>query len=468
MNMKIANGLVIAGMLAMTAIPAWAGNDGGKGGVDYSAVSGNARVLTDQEIRDLLARSGEAAKLNAGDVDVKYLGAMSDAAIASELCCENINEVVTEERKVEETTIPVDKVTEREIIQPIEINRIQPVLKEVINPQTEEIVEDVKREQVVLQPIIDKDPVPQLKENIIVQEQIVDKVDRAERVEEVIAEREIIQPIVRTTIVPVQRRIDRPVIVEDTLDVRYETRRAPTKVIPAPAPQVNVYTTEDVTVVDSEEYSEKRVDVVTKRNVYQPIERTIVQPIERQILQPQTKQIQADTQYKQEVLPGRVEYGPRPQLSENVVEQYVDKTILEVSDVYVDRVTKNVTQPVRITTIEPVQREVIRPRKETIQSDVQYRTERLPVRVIPAQPVQPVINYIEQVTEKQVEDYRESYYQAVTQHDIIQPVVTTRVQPVEYVRYQGVTEVIERPVRYETVRADTVILNVGVGCICPQ
>ena len=32
--MKRANGLMIAGMLASTAIPAWAGNDGGVGGVD--------------------------------------------------------------------------------------------------------------------------------------------------------------------------------------------------------------------------------------------------------------------------------------------------------------------------------------------------------------------------------------------------------------------------------------------------
>ncbi len=466
MNMKIAKGLVIAGMLAMTAIPAWAGNDGGKGGVDYG--TGEARVLTDKEIRDLLARSGNAAKLNAGDVDVKYIGAASNTAIASELCCENVNEVVTESKKVEETQIPVDKVTEREIIQPVQITKVQPIVREVLNPQTEEIVNPVKKEQVVLQPIVNKDAVPKINENIIVQEQVVDKVERTDRVEKVIAKRDIVQPVVRTTIIPVQRRIDRPVIVEDTLDTRYETRKAPVKVIPAPTPQVNVYTTEQVSVVEKQDLSEKPIDIVTKRNVYQPIERTIVQPIERQILQPQTKQITAETQYKQEVLPGKVEYGPRPEIQENVIRKYVDKTVLEVSDVYVDRVTKNITQPVHITTIEPIQREVIRPRKETVEAAVQYRTERLPVRVIPVQPVEPVVNVIEQVSEKRVEDYRESYFQAVTQHNVIQPVVTTRIQPVEYVRYEGLVEQVERPVQFETIRADTVVLNVGAGCVCAR
>jgi len=464
--MKIANGLVIAGMLAMTAIPAWAGNDGGKGGVDYTKKKGEARVLTEQEIRDLLARSGDAAKINASDVDVNYLGAKSDKAVQTELCCENVNEVVTTEKKIEETTVPVDRVTKRDIIQPVEITKVQPVIKEVINPKTQEVTQPVKKEQVVLQPIINKDKLPKLQENVTVQEKIVDQVKRTEVVEDVVARRDIIQPIERTTIIPVQRRIDRPVIQEETRQIRHETRKAPVQLIPAPTPEVVVNTIEKVNVVKKQEYSEKPVDVVTKRNVYQPIERTIVQPIERQILQPQTKQITAETEYKQVILPGKTEYGPRPNVVDNVIEKYVDKTILEVTDVYVDRVTKNVTQPVHITTIQPVQRQVIRPRTETVQANTKYLTETLPTKVIPVQRPQPLVEYIPQVTEKKVEDYRESYYQAVTRHEITQPVVTTRIQPIQYVRYNPVTEVVEMPVKQQVIKADMVVLNVGAGCVC--
>ena len=146
--MKLANGLMIAGTLAMTAIPAWAGNDGGVGGVDYTAMSGEARVLSEQEILDLLARSGEAsAQINPNDVDIQYMGAESEIAISSELCCENVNEVVTERTQVEETETYIDAVTDREIIQPVERTLIQPVTRQVIQGRTETVTEATRYEE---------------------------------------------------------------------------------------------------------------------------------------------------------------------------------------------------------------------------------------------------------------------------------------------------------------------------------
>ncbi len=464
--MNIAKGLMIAGMITMTAIPAWAGNDGGVGGVDYGSMSGEARVLTEEEIRDLLARSGEASAVNSGDVSVEYLGAETNVAVDSELCCENVNEVVTQETRVEETTTYVDAVTEREIIQPVERTLIQPVEREVINGRKETVTEPVRYEEEVLPVIVEEDDVPAVTENVITEQSFETREEVTERVEDVVARRDVIQPIVRTTIIPVQRRIDRPQLVEETAPTRYETNTAPLEVIPAPTPSVNEYTTENVTEVVQEEYSERQIDVVTERDVIQPVERTIVQPIERRILQPQTETVTASTQYREEVLPGRVEYGPRPQVQENIIPQVVNRTVLEVSDVYVDRVTRNVTQPVVVTTVRPVERQVINGRKETVTASTRYETDYLPGRVIPAQVPETRVNYIPQVTENRVEDYRESYFEAVTRRDVIQPIVTTRVQPVEYVRYNGVTETITQPTQYETVRAGTVVLNVGGGCVC--
>jgi hypothetical protein len=466
-NMKVANGLMIAGMLAMTAIPAWAGNDGGVGGVDYTSMSGDARVLTEQEILDLLARSGSAsAQVDPSNVDVQYLGAASNTAVSTELCCENINEVVTEKTETEETTTFVDAVTEREIIQPVERTLIQPVEREVINGRTETVTEATRYEEEVLPVIVQEDEIPTVVQNTIPQESFETREEVSESVRDVVARRDVIQPVVRTTVVPVERRIDRAQIVEETAPVQYETRRAPLQVISAPIPGVNEYTTEQVSEVVTEEYSDRVIDVVTQRDVIQPVERTIVQPIERRILQGRTETVTAPVQYREEYLQGRVEEGARPQIQENVIPQYVDKTVLEISDVYVDRVTRNVTQPVMITTVQPIERQQIRPRKETATAATRYETDYLPGRVIPAQVPQTRVNYIPQVNEVRREDYSETYFQAVTQRDVIQPIVTTRIQPVEYIRYNGVTETVTAPTQYETIRANQVVLNVGGGCLC--
>ena len=169
--MKYAKGLMmIAGMVAMSAIPAWAGNDGGQGGVDYDALSGEARVLTEEEILQLLARTGKASEIDAANVDVEYLGAESEVAVETEICCENINEVVTEETQVEESTTYVDRVTEREIIQPIERTLIQPVERRLVQGRKETVTEQTQYEEEVLPVIVEEDEVPPVVENIITEE----------------------------------------------------------------------------------------------------------------------------------------------------------------------------------------------------------------------------------------------------------------------------------------------------------
>ncbi|MAI90987.1 hypothetical protein [Ponticaulis sp.] len=465
--MKLANGLMIAGTLAMTAIPAWAGNDGGVGGVDYTAMSGEARVLSEQEILDLLARSGEAsAQINPNDVDIQYMGAESEIAISSELCCENVNEVVTERTQVEETETYIDAVTDREIIQPVERTLIQPVTRQVIQGRTETVTEATRYEEEVLPVIVDEDTVPAVTEEFIPQVTYQTREEVTERYEDAVAQRDIIQPIVRTTVVPVQRRIDRPVVVNETAPAQFETRTAPVQVIPAPPPVVNEYTTMDVTEIVREDVTDEYIDVVTQRDVIQPIERTIVQPIERRILRAQTETVTAPVQYNEEILPGQVEYDARPQVRENVIPQYTDRTVVEVEDVYVDRVTRNITQPVEVTVIQPVQRQVIRGRSETVTAATRYETQTLPGRVIEANIPQTRVNYIPQVNEVAVQDVRETYFNAVTHREVIQPVVTTRVQPIQVVRYNPVTETVTAPVQYETIRANQVVLNVGGGCVC--
>ena len=466
-EMKRANGLMIAGMLAMTAIPAWAGNDGGVGGVDYQAMSGEARVLTEQEILDLLARSGQAsAQIDPNNVDIQYLGSQSDIAVETELCCENVNEVVTERTQIEETETYIDAVTEREIIQPIERTLIQPVTREILQGRTETVTEAVQYEEEVLPLIVESDEVPTVTEEVIAQESFETREEVTERVEEVVARGDDGHIVQRTTVVPVQRRIDRPVVVEETAPTLYETRTAPLEVIPAPTPVVNEYITPQITEVVEQQVTEEFIDVVTQRDVIQPVERTIVQPIERRILRPQTETVTAPTQYREEYLAQQVEYEARPQVVENIIPQYVDQTVLEIEDVFVDRVTRNITQPVEITTIQPVERQFIRGRTETVTAPVQYETEYLPSQRMALSVAPPRVNYIPRVNEVRVDDYRETYFEAVTRREIIQPIVTTRIQPVEVVRYVGVTETVTAPTQYETIQAGQVVLNVGGGCVC--
>lgn len=470
--MKKSQGLLIAGMLAMTAIPAWltasAGEDGGVGGVQYDRVAPDGRVLTEQEILELLQRSGQATtNIDPNNVEVEYQATGNTIAAETNICCENVEEVVTETVEVQETTTYMDEITEREIIQPIERTLIQPVERQILQGRTETVTEETRFEEEVLPLQVQQDDVPAVQEVIIPQETFETRETVTETFEDVVSQRDVIQPVVRTTVVPVKRRVIRPQVENITGETRYETRTAPLRVEADTVPPLNEYTTEQVNTVTREEVTETVIDAVTRRDVIQPVERTVVQPIERRILQPQTETVTAPVRYEEEVLPVRVDRGPRPQMVENVIPQYIEKTVLEVEDIYIDQVTRNVTQPVVITTIQPVERRILRGRKDTVTAPVRYEEQFLAGRVEAVQIPQTQVNYIPQVNETTRNDFRESYFEAVTRREVIQPVVRTQVQPVQIVRYTPRTETITAPTQYETIRASAVTVNVGAAeCVC--
>ena len=133
---------------------------------------------------------------------------------------------------------------------------------------------------------------------------------------------------------------------------------------------------------------------------------------------------------------------------------------------YIDQVTTNVIQPVVITTIQPIERQVLQASKETVTAPTQYEEQRLPLRIEDAVIPETVTNYIPQITEQSREEYSETYFEAITERDVIQPIVRTLIQPVEIRRPRVTTERVTAPTRYETVRASLVVLNIGGGCTC--
>ena len=77
-----------------------------------------------------------------------------------------------------------------------------------------------------------------------------------------------------------------------------------------------------------------------------------------------------------------------------------------------------------------------------------------------------VVNYMPQLTEEFVEEMSESYFDAVIQRDVYQPVVRTIIQPIEIRKVRATTETVNNATRYETVRASLVVLNLGSPCNC--
>lgn len=457
--MNIAKKLLI-GALAVSALPIMAAQ------AQQYTPSGQMqsdRPLTSQELNDLIARS-RSQGVQTGDYDVSYLG--GSRVVDTVECCENVQEQVTEQLDVQETTTYVDAVTEREIIQPVQRTMIQPIERRIVQGRTETVTDPVQYQEERLPVMVQQDPVPQVRENIIPQQTTETREEVIETYYDAVTQRDVIQPIERVTVVPVERRIMRPRVETVTADTRYETITAPLQVEAEPMPQVREYVTEQLTTDTRPEYTETYVDVVTQRDVIQPVERTIVQPIERRILRGTTETVTAPVQYREERLPVRVETEPAPQMIENVIPQITERTVFEVSDVYVDQVTRNVIQPVVVTTVQPIEYRRINGRKETVTNPVRYEEEYLPGRV-EADPIpETVVNYIPQVNTQTREEVIETYFDAVTQRDVIQPIVTTMIQPVEYRRVRGRTETVTAPVQYETVRGASIVINVGTGCAC--
>ena len=146
--------------------------------------------------------------------------------------------------------------------------------------------------------------------------------------------------------------------------------------------------------------------------------------------------------------------------------ELIERTVLEVEDVYIDNVTRNVIQPVIVTTIQPVVNEVLNGRTETKTLPTRYETETLAGKTEHVHVPDTVVNYIPQITEEYKEERTETYFDAVTQRDIHQPIHRTIIQPVEIRKVNPKVETVTNPTRYETVRASLVVLNIGTPCDC--
>ncbi|MEO0548832.1 MAG: hypothetical protein AAFZ91_02855 [Pseudomonadota bacterium] len=461
---------VIAGLAAAIALPLSAQADGDKSSYDKDAAGERYVIvgadtadseLTDAEIRDIIARAGAPE----GNADVRYMGG-SQVAIETTVCCEDLEEQIETRTDIEETTTYVDVISRRDIIQPVERTLIQPIERRILQGSVEDITEDMRYEENRLPLIVERDEVPAIVENYIPQLTVENTEEITETYIDVITERDVIQPIERTTVVPVQRRIVRPVTETITNDTRYETIRAPLDRREQPIPETIETLTEDVTTVTQEQITETIVPYVQTRNVYQPMTRTTIQPIERQILRPTTETITEDTRYEEERLPLIVNTDGAPQLMESIIPKVTERTVMEVEDVYIDQVTRNIIQPVVVTTIQPIENVLVTERHETITNDVRYEEEILSGIIEDVRVPDTVVHYIPQVQEDYVEERSETYFEAVTQRDIYQPVKRTIIQPIENRRVNAVKETVTNPTRYETVRASLVVLNVGAPCNC--
>ena len=166
--MKLSKKLMV-GVVALAALPFAAHADGEMGTWDNQAVgerysssgsSTDEKVLTDAQVREIIQRSGTS-----GAADVRYLGG-DQRAVDSVLCCENVEEQVTERTEVEETTTYFDAVTRREIVQPVERTLIQPIERRIVRGTTEEVVEDTRYEEQRLPVKVEQQPVPQVQETV--------------------------------------------------------------------------------------------------------------------------------------------------------------------------------------------------------------------------------------------------------------------------------------------------------------
>ncbi|WP_300391592.1 hypothetical protein [Henriciella sp.] len=376
---------MLIGAALFAALPFAAQADGEKGTWDkdavnqrYQAVGADSsdRILTEEQVDDIIRRSGTQ-----GPAGVRYLGG-PEAAVDSELCCETVEEQVTEKTEVEETTTYFDAVTKRNIIQPVERTITQPIDRRILRPRSETVTNETRYEEERLPKRVETLPAPPVQEKIIpqvtektvleVQDEYVDQVTR-----------NIIQPVVITTVQPVERRILRPQTETVTNKTRYEEERLPVRVEKDTVPPVKETVTEDVTVEKVEETSETYYDAVTRREVIQPIERTTVVPVKRRILRPVTETVVNDTRYETRRAPVRVEEDTVPPVMETVTEEVNEVYRDEVNETYFDAVTeREIIQPVVRRLIQPVEYRKPNPVTETITAPTRYETQRASLVVL--------------------------------------------------------------------------------------
>ncbi|MEL7231284.1 MAG: hypothetical protein AAGJ85_02085 [Pseudomonadota bacterium] len=461
---KILIGAVAAAALPIAAFADGDGSswDGQAVGERYTAVGSTSsdRVLTDAEIRDIIARSGAPS----GSTDVRYVG--GSQTVETEYCCGGTEEQVEQRTDVRTTEEPVDFVSERVLTQPVQRTLIQPVTREILQPRDEDITEDMVFETNRLPVRVERDPTPQLQTEFVPQVTENFREETTETFYDVVTQRDLIQPIERTVVVPVQRRITRPRTETITAEPRFETITAPTQRNSVAVPQTIVTTNEVLTETTDTRVTDVMVPYVATRNIFQPKTITTIQPVERQILNARTEEITEDTVFEEIRLDPRVEREAAPAAVENIIPQVTERTVLEVEDVYIDQVTRNIIQPVVITTVQPVINEVLRGRVESETLSTRFEERTLPGITEGVSVPQTVVNYIPQVQEVFEEEYSESRFDAVTRRIVYQPKVVNTIQPVIIERPRARTETQTLPTRYETVRASLVVLDLGAPCNC--
>ncbi len=461
--MKLKSKLMAVSILAGAMLPLSAlAQDGTRYEPRGSAA---ATTMSQAEIDALIAQARNSGVAVSGAADVRYVGS-NQTAVETVQCCENVEERVEERTEVKETETVFNAVTQRDVIQPVQRTLIQPIERRVARGRVESSTEAERVEENRLPVRIERDPVPQVVTNTIPQERTETREERTETTYDAVGRREVIQPVERTTVVPVQRRITRPRVETVTAEPRYEQRVAPAQMQAAQVPQVTENTIPQITEQTREEVTETFVDFVERRDVTQPVRRITIQPVERQRLVGRTETVTNAEQRVEERLAARVETIPAPALTETIVPQVTERTVFEVEDVFIDQVTRNVIQPVIITTVQPIERQRLVAQTETVTAPVQFEEQRLTGRVIDAVIPQTVTNFIPVVSEETREEASESTFEAVTQRDVIQPIIRTLVQPIEVRRPNLTTETVTAPTRYETVRASLVVLNVGGPCNC--
>ncbi|WOR14867.1 hypothetical protein RYZ27_13905 [Hyphomonas sp. FCG-A18] len=281
---------------------------------------------------------------------------------------------------------------------------------------------------------------------------------------EAVTERNLIQPVQRTLIQPITREVLQPRNEDLTEDMVFETNRLPVRIDRDAVPTVETQYVPQVEENYREETSETYFDVVTQRDVIQPIERTTVVPVQRRITRPRTETITAEPRYETRTAPTQRNSIIVPNTIETVSEQLTEMTEERYTEVAVPYVaTRNIYQPRTITTIQPIERQILRAQTEEIVEDTIYEEVRLDPRIERDPTPQIVENVIPQVTERTVLEVEDVYVDQVTR-TIIQPVVVTTVQPVINEVLQGRVETETLPTRYE----ESTLASITESVMVPQ
>ncbi|MDJ0920268.1 MAG: hypothetical protein QNI84_04010 [Henriciella sp.] len=279
---------------------------------------------------------------------------------------------------------------------------------------------------------------------------------------DVVSRRDIIQPVKRTLIQPIERRILQGSVEDVTEDMRYEENRLPVIIERDEVPTLVENYIPQVTVENTEEITETYYDVITERDVIQPIERTTVVPVQRRIVRPVTETITNETRYETVRAPLDRRAQPIPETIETLTEDVTTVTEEQITETIVPYVrTRNVYQPLTRTTIQPIERQILRGTTETITEDTRYEEERLPLIVETDVAPDLLETIIPQVTERTVLEVEDVYIDQVTRN-IIQPVVVTTIQPVENVLVNERTETITNDTRYEEEILSGIVEDVSV------